>query len=363
MVFFDKFNTDNFEVDNQELEVQPVTTSELKQVYPELGMIKAWNLGEQTARRDGTIVNRTYRKLTFDSDALDFDLVDAGYVDEDRFGGQYYWRVLHEFKETEYYSSLEKEYENFKIWEKSENEYQMEITYDNLPTKYKDSSSQEIESILTWNRPKDTQSFVGLGCPTGLSPAPTGETGDGPWFSNGTTTNSNSGGTTSNTSCSRYTSLPLPFYLVFDAGKSLGASISNATIPPTTIYLSKNPTLISGQYIVSTELGTVDKPHKMRYRYLILKWNNPGRDILKKVTVTFRGNEKYRSFLPLLRDPSPECPEHLDTTPYITQASAGSPTRYKPPGEYNFPDNFWNDVEDIPITNYVNRISINPSII
>lgn len=363
MLLFDKFNTENFEVDNQELEVQPVTTSELKQLYPELGMIKAWNLGEQTARRDGTIVNRTYRKLTFEADALDFDLVDAGYIDEDRFGGQYYWRVLHEFKETEYYSSLEPEFQNFKIWEKSENEYQMEITYDNKPTKYKDNQNQDVESILTWDRPKDTQSFVGVGCPTGLSPAPVGETGDGPWFSNGTTTNTTSNGVSSNTSCSRYESLGVPFQLVFDAGKSLGASISNATIPPTTIYISKNTSLIPGQFIISTELGTVNKPHRMKFRYLILEWDNPGRDDLKKVTITFRGNEKYRSFLPLSRDSNPECPEHLDTTPYVTHAILGSPTRYKPPGEYNFPDNFWNDVEDTPIFNYASRISINPSII
>lgn len=360
MVFFDKFNTDNFNVDNQELEVLPVTTSELKQEYAELGMIKAWSLGEQTARKDGTIINRTYRQLTFSPNAIDFDLVDAGYIDEDRFGGQYYWRVLHEFSETEYYSSLDKAYKNFKIWEKSLNEFQMEITYDNLPTKYRNSQNEEVESIITWNRPKNTQSFIGLGCPLGLSPAPVNETGDGPWFSNATTSSSS---TSSNISCSQYKSLPLPFYLVFDAGKSLGASLTFSSIPPTKVYISKNPVLINNEFIISNNLGTTNDPYRMHDRYLILQWDNPGRDILQKVTITFRGNEKYRSFLPLLRDNSPECPEHLDTTPYITQATLNTPTRYKPPGLYHLPDNFWNDTQDTPINNYANRITINPSLI
>jgi hypothetical protein len=101
----------------------------------------------------------------------------------------------------------------------------------------------------------------------------------------------------------------------------------------------------------------------MKYRYLILKWDDPGRDDLTKITVTFNGNEAYRSFLPLNRDQEPEYPEHFEATPYLPHANIGVPTRYKPPNEYQFPDNFWNDVEDVPINNYAQRLSINPSVI
>ena len=55
MVFFDKFNESNFDVNNQELDVQAVTVSEIKKSYTELGTLGFWPLGEQAARKDGTI--------------------------------------------------------------------------------------------------------------------------------------------------------------------------------------------------------------------------------------------------------------------------------------------------------------------
>jgi hypothetical protein len=361
MVFFDIFNEDNFKVDNQELVVQPVTTSELKKEYIELGVLKNWTIGEQSALKDGTIVNRTYKELDFRADGNDFDLVDLGYYDE-TFGGNFHWRVLHEFTETEYYSSNLEEHKNFKIWEKSINNYQMEVSYDNLTTKYKVNGLDRL-AVFTWQRPTTVTSFPGLACPTDLPTPPPNETGPSQWSAQGTTveTDIDTQTQTSTSSCKRFNSLPKPFYLVFDAGKSLGAVISNTDLNPTTIYLSTTPTLNTGVNIISTNSGTNTNPHKMKYRYLILKWDNPGRDILTKITVTFKGNEIYRSFLPLIRDTEPECPEHFDTTPYIAHATPNQPTRYKPPNEYHFPDNFWNDVEDTPLNNYAARLSINPS--
>lgn len=359
MVFFDIFNEENFEVDNQEMVVRPVTTSELKQEYIELGVLKTWTLGEQSALKDGTIINRTYKRLNFNPDGNDFDLVNLGYYD-DTFKGNYHWRVLHRFTETEFYSSNLEEHKNFKIWEKSINNYQMEVSYDNLPTKYF-IGGQEVEAIFNWKRPTTTTLFSTTGCPTGLVPPPLNETGPSIWISNGSTFNSNTQTTT--TSCIRFNSLPKPFYLVFDAGKSLGAVISNTNLNPTAIYICTTNDLNSGTYTISTNLGTDVDPHKMKYRYLILKWDDPGRDELTEITVTFKGNEIYRSFLPLDRDEDPEYPEHFDTTPYIAHANVNVPTRYKPPNEYNFPDNFWNDVEDIPINNYAARLSINPAIL
>jgi hypothetical protein len=355
MVFFDIFNEKNYEVDNQEMVVKPVTTSELKKEYPELGVLKNWTLGEQSALKDGTIVNRTYKQLTFKADGNDFDLVDLGYYD-DTFKGNLHWRVLHEFSETEYYSSNLPEHENFKIWEKSINNYQMEVSYDNLPTKL----SNDDLAIFEWKRPTTTVSFGSVGCPPGLIEPPESETGPSAWVSISSYTNPNT--QTTSVSCKRFNSLPKPFYLIFDAGKSLGAVISDADLNPDKIYISSTPTVTPAS-ILSTKAGVDADPHKMNYRYLILEWDDPGRDDLTKITVTFKGNEIYRSFLPLIRDEEPECPEHFDTTPYIAHAPLNQPTRYKPPNEYHFPDNFWNDVEDVPINNYAERLSINPAII
>jgi hypothetical protein len=359
MVFFDIFNEENFNVDNQELVVKPVTTSELKKEYIELGVLKTWNLGEQSAHKDGTIISRTYRELTFNTNGSDFDLVNLGYYD-DTFKGNYHWRVLHEFTETEYYSSLEEEHENFKIWEKCINNYQMEIAYDNLPTKYI-VDSQEKTAMFNWKRPITTNYFIDTGCPIGLEAAPLNETGPSNWTASSTSINPNT--QVSTTNCYRLNSLPTPFYLAFDAGKSLGAVLSNFDLAPDNVYISTTNNIDTGTNIISNNTGTDIDPHKMRYRYLILEWNNPGRDDLTKITVTFKGNEVYRSFLPLERDSDPEYPEHFDVTPYIAHANTNVPTRYKPPNKYNFPDNFWNDVEDIPINNYAERLSINPSII
>lgn len=353
MVFFDIFNEDNFEVDNQELTVQPVTISELKKQYIELGVIKTWSLGEQAALKDGTIVNRTYKRLSFNPDGNDFDLVDLGYYD-DTFKGNYHWRVLHQFAETEFYSSNLEEHKNFKIWEKCINNYQMEVSYDNLPTKYS-LAGQELEAIFNWERPETINPLLTIACPPGLPPAPVDETGASAWILQPGTAPGLS-------TCTQFNSLPKPFYLVFDAGKSLGAVISNADLNPTTIYISSTNDITTGNNIISSALGTNSDPHKMSYRYLILKWDDPGRDDLTQITVTFKGNEIYRSFLPLNRDEDPEYPEHFDTTPYISHTITNEPTRYKPPNEYDFPDNFWNDVQDIEINNYAARLSINPSI-
>jgi len=365
MVFFDKFKEECYEVDNQELEIGPTTVSEIKERYSELGVIKVWTLGEQTANREGQIISRTYRKLNFSSNALDFDLVDAGYTDNERYKGRYYWRVLHEFKETEYYSSHEVEFKNFKIWEKSINEFQMEITYDNLPTKYINENNIEIESIFNWEREITKDNFIGGICPNGVIEAELNETGPSIWKETGNEIEPIIIDNVPSvfTECYRYNSVPTPFFLVLDAGKSLGATFSNISLAPTTVYISKNRTLIEGEYNISEGLGTVTNPHKMSNRYLIIKWDNAERETLTKLTITFRGNEIYRSFLPLLRDNEPECPEHLDITPYLAHVGLNTPTRYKPPGEYNFPDNFWNDIDNIEITNYAERITINPSII
>jgi len=365
MVFFDKFDESNFEVDSQELDVQAVTVSEIKREYSELGSLRLWPLGEQTARKDGKIISRTYKTLTFANDAIDFDFVDLGYIDP-TVGSQYQWRIIHEFTEKERYSSCDPAFGDFKIWEVSDNEYQMEITYDNEITILDDKGNLEEEddelAIFTWTRPKDIDSGTGIACPSNPTVAAPGFTLPGPWVlissDPGTPAVGADPGTPASRTCERWSAIEKPFYLVYDAGKSLGAQVS-ADLIPSAVYISTTPGL-TGTYKVPKGTGAESDPYQMEYRYLVIEWLDPGRTDLTTATVIFRGNEAFRIFLPVSRDQDPECPEHFDETPYIAHAPIGTPTRYKPFGEYDFPDNFWNDTVDTTIEGFLGRFNVTP---
>jgi hypothetical protein len=345
MFLFDKFNEENFEVDNQELDIQPTTFSEIKKAYSQLGSLEAWTEGEQIARFDGMIISRTYKKLTFETKANDFDLIDStgGYTDP--VLGVRYWRVLHRFSEKEYYSECSENYLNFKIWEENDNFYQMEIIY-----------KHEILTSETWERPIETGSNPGLGCPSNSSVVPEGETGPSNWEVVDSTIDSY--GETTNTNCVRYQSLEKPFYLIFKNGKALGATIKS-NLAPSAVYISSTSD-INNLPSPSTRQNTEEDPHRLNKEYLIIKWDNPGKDSLKYATVDFYGVENYRSFMPIARDTDPLLQEHYEETPYLPHAPLGVATRYKPVGMYNVPDNFWNDTNIDEIENFSTRTS-NPS--
>ena len=357
MVFFDKFDESNFNIDNQELDVQAVTVSELKREYSELGTLRFWPLGEQAARKDGTIIYRSYKTLSFSNNAIDFDFVDLGYEDpttQDR----YQWRVIHEFVETERYSSSDLEFGNFKVWEVSNNDFQMEITYDNnitiLDDKGNFDSDDDDLAVFTWDRPIETITTLGIGCPANPTIADPGFTLPGDWVLVQQASVNNP-----DTICERYVALEKSFYLVYDVGKSLGAEITS-DLTPSNIYISNRPDL-TGTFKVPNGSGVESSPYQLEFRYLIIEWLDPGKDDLTTATVTLRGNEAYRVFSPITKDLDPECPEHDDTVPYIAHAPIGTPTRYKPPGEYTFPDNFWNDTVDTTIEGFLDRLNAQPS--
>lgn len=362
MIFFDKFDESNFDIDSQELDIQAVTVSEVKKEYAELGTLRFWPQGEQAARKDGKIISRTYKELSFADNAIDYDFVDLGYIDP-TIGDRYQWRIVQEFTEKEWYSSCDPSFGDFKIWEYSINEYQMEITYNNTVTSFNDAGTpfdedDDPKAVFTWNRPKETISTTGLGCP-GLGIAPPNETGPGSWVSLGTFTSGVGQNALNNTSCERYTSLPKPFYRVYDAGKSLGAVKGTTDLQPDNVYISDQPDL-DGDYEVPTGAGSFSDPYRMKKRYIIFEWFDPGRTTLTTFELLFVGNEVFRIFTPISRDEDPECPEHLDETPYIAHASIGTPTRYKPPNQYNFPDNFWNDTVDTVIEDFNGRSQATP---
>lgn len=362
MVFFDKFDESNFDIDSQELEVQAVTVSELKQEYLELGSLRFWPLGEQAARKDGKIIYRSYKTLSFADSAIDFDFVDLGYSDPTT-GSRYQWRVIHEFSEKERYSSCDIAFKNFKIWEISDNEFQMEITYDNNITSLNDAGTPfELEddpkAVFKWERPKDTSINIGTSCPVDQSEAIEGFTLASPWIVKTSIDTGTINVPQIQTTCERWQALPKPFYLVYDAGKSLGAEV-NADLTPDNIYISTT-TDLTETFKIPSGSGIETDPYKMEYRYLILEWLDPGRDSLTEATIIFRGNESFRIFLPISKDQDPECPEHLDEIPYLAHTIQGIPTRYKPPNEYDFPDNFWNDTVDTTIEGFLNRINATP---
>lgn len=368
MVFFDKFDEANFEVDNQELDIQAVTVSEIKKEYAELGTLRFWSHGEQTARKDGTIISRTYKTLTFANNAIDFDFMDLGYTDPS-IGDRYQWRVIQEFTEKERYSSCDKAFGDFKIWEVSTNEYQMEITYNNKPTVTNNGGTQFEEdddelAIFKWDRPKETNTGPGLTCPANSSIAEPGFTLPGLWVllssEPGSPAVGNNPGTPSSRVCERYEALPKPYYRIYDAGKALGVVKGNTDQQPDNVYISNQPNL-EGIYEQPEGSGAQTDPYRMTKRYIIFEWLDAGRDDLTTFELTMVGNEVYRIFTPISRDMDPECPEHPNTVPYKAHAPLGVPTRYKPPDEFNFPDNFWNDTVDTVIENFNERSTVTPS--
>ena len=368
MILFDKLNEENLIIETPEVDFGSRTTSELRREYSELGTLKTWLYGSQEADSNGNITSRTYAELEFDTNAKDFDFNDAGFDDE-VYGGQYFWRVIQDFTEKEYYSNSDVAFENFKIWEFNLNKFQLEIIY-----------KHEILSTLRWTRPCNVQNQIGndigtpevpnivYSCPLGgvTLETPT-ETGDSDWFSIARTSyNGECSGIIiddgQDNICQQYLSLNKSFRLVFDSGKALGAVIRFEDITPDRVFTASSPTEVTPA-IPSNNLGSFNDPIRMAKRYLVLEWDNPGKTDLKAIEVDFYAVEFYRSFLPLFRDQDPELLEHSDTIPYIAHTTIGTPTRYKPPGRYDFPDTFWNDITIEEIEDYGTRIGIQPNIV
>lgn len=369
---FQKFDDSNFDIDNQELKIGVRNVATINKEYAELGTLKTWKHGEQEADEDLNIISRTYVDLIFDEVACDFDFNDAGFVD-DTYGGRYYWRVQHKFTEHEYYSEDSPEFENFRIWEEAYHRFQLDIIY-----------KHEVLKTIEWLRPRTEQDKTTSGnppqstCPTGGStPGDDDETGDSAWFEVGT-------GLTA--FCRKYNSVTIPYYKVFDAGKALGAVVEGDS--PDNIYLfdikpdvldvnpdignllepllesvdyrdTNNPVTLAdalGPIITTRGLvtqatnGSFTDPIRLNQRFLILEYTDPTKTFPQEGTVTLYATEFYRSFLPLSRDQDPLLPEH----PPGTEA----PTKLKPPGRPDFPDNFWNDVNIDTIDSYGTRVSI-----
>ena len=365
MVLFDRFDPSNFNVEVQAIDASPRTTSELRREYPEMGTLKTWPLGIQEASETLGVISRTYKELTFDTDAKDFDFNDAGFED-DTYGGRYFWRVILGFTETEHYSDSSLNLQDFKCWEESTNKYQLDIIY-----------KHEVTSTVTWNRPKTDipaeftpPPMMGgmgtYGCSgMGTDETPT-ETGSSDSFYVTVLDEGESPNDPTNDLCRSWHSLAKPFSLIFDSGRGLGATL-DTDFPPDRILFKSLPTDPTGD--TQTHAGTFADPYRMKKRYLVLEWDNPGKghpDGLTYATVEFYGVEFYRSFLPLSVDQDPIITEHpavVEKILHVDELPNPKPiTRLKPPTRQDFPDGFWNDQQIDPVEQYGVRIGVEPSV-
>lgn len=377
---FDKFDDSNFDIDNQEFSIGVRNVATLNKPYAELGTLRTWIHGEQEADEDLNIITRTYAELFFDEAACDFDFNDAGF-DDDTYGGRYYWRVVHKFTEHEYYSENTSEYENFRIWEEAFHRFQMDIIY-----------KHELIQTIDWLRPRTEQAKTTSGnppqstCPTGGStPGDDDETGDSAWFEVGTGLNA---------FCRKYESVTIPYYKVFDVGGALGAVVNGDsadniyifdikpdilevttdvgallepllesvdyrdTNNPVTLADALTP-IITDRGLTPVTTGSFTDPIRLRQRYLILEYTDPTKTFPQDGSIDLYASEFYRSFLPLSRDQDPLLPEHPPGTEFLPRTNdLVTPTRYKPPGRPDFPDNFWNDVNIDTIDSYGSRVGL-----
>lgn len=377
---FDTFNKDEIAIFPQINNPSAVTIAEIKVEYPQLGRIiidaetgdtepNRWVEGVQEALPDKTIVSRTYNRLQFDEDAFDFDFITGG--DAIDFGSSTYWRVLHRFTEEEFFSNNSDQLQNFQIWELSYHRYQQEIIY----------LHEELNS-LEWNRtkisvppvtvPPPIGSPIGTpgtqACPTLPPPtAPAGQTGESAVFVDGTDL-------TGAPLCSRWASIPLDFLLVFNVGEALGGYIETDA-SGYNIYLSENPPTLDGSgnlvfngFSQQVSNGSVNNPIKYSYTYISFYMSdNAGFTPPTRTSPTFvrlkrYGVENFRLSLPFERDNEPEILHHTPDTPRLPRAAAGVPTMYKPPGNFNFPDDFWNDADITTLFGFGNRLGSGGSV-
>lgn len=371
---FDQVNTDDLAVLPQINSPTAVTVSEIKKVFAGLGKLlldpeaddndpnkfqeNRWVIATQESLPDKTIVSRTYADLIFDEDAFDFDFITDG--DTEDFGSDTYWRVIHRFTEKEFFSNNSPELQNFRIWELSYHKWQQEIIY----------LHEEIAS-LQWDRPEITvvrDSLTTGGGTTGSpgvttysctsTPAatnPPGETGDSAVFSRGSA---------ETLECYREASIPIPFSVTFDVGEALGGFVeSDGSI--THILLKSTPAprlgvLQAGDVIVPN--GTEGNPIKYSQRYVEVYFDLPSKTEPTYVRLRRYGVENFRISIPFERDLEPEFCHHELTTPRLTQTALGTPTMYKPPNEYNFPDNFSNDGPPSPLQGFGARLGSGGSV-
>ena len=375
---FDNINLDDIATFPQINNPSAVTIAEIKLHYPQLGKIlldpelddsdpdkfqeNRWVIGQQESLPDNTIVSRTYADLTFDEDAIDFDFITDG--DEEDFGAQEYWRVIHRFTEEEWFSSNSAELQDFRIWERSFHKWQQEIIY--LHT--------EIGS-LQWDRPQtefppDSSSTPGpmpgdppiitYSCPLiTLDPPDPGETGRSQVFT--VVAPSDPEGI----QCFSWDSIDYPFSVTFDVGEALGGFVEN---DGTRTHILKKSTpdprlgvLQAGDEIVSN--GTAGAPIKYDQRYIEVYFADPQRDEPTYVRLRRYGVENFRISIPFERDLEPEICHHEPETPRLESTTLGTPTVYKPPNEYNYPDNFWNDGPVTPLQGFGQRLGSGGSVI
>lgn len=329
-------------------ETLPDTTIANIEVYHSQ-LKSSWEIGEQVATLEGLPLARTYSLLQFENHAQSMELVDLGY-DSSEYEGRYYYRVVHKFYETEYYSSSSPHHINFTKWEQSFNSYLQDIIY-----------KHTINKTIRWERP-----YTIVPCSPILNSS----------VSNNSTTNINSDSlyctplpleSKSSTSTGRgnpivkvipsqsnaglgvatsiqWDPLTLPYIKTIEVGEALGAIITSdceliirlkSTLKEIGVQVTDSPILLTKPYL---EIEVIDATEYLP----------------TFINVDFYGVELWRSFNPITIDDEPDIVVHSLDTP--------QELKYKPPGKSDLPDNFWNSKPNSnPYENYIQRQGVSPT--
>lgn len=377
--FFNSFNNEPLKKEVDVIDLSSMQTSVLTKYFPQLGTTKTWDVSVQSSLpinkddpSEGFItLDRTFQDLSFDPDAYDFD-----FIKTDKTGVEFYsptnselsalqnnpnyiskynyWLVIQCMTIKEWFSNNSKELDNFNCWEYKEHLYQQEIYF-----------KHKLIHTYKWERPTipgDTTTpnigSQGVGLPIcnigAGSTSPTFDennnkitTGDSPTFE------------TSSGGCRKWKSLSVPFTQTINVRRGLGAVVKlNSSSLYTKVYLKETEDAVEREEV---SLGSFEDPILLTKQYLEIEVADPGKSVLKSISIDFYGEEWYRIQLPFKYDEETDYIMHDEETLANTD-KFHPPRKLNNEGQYTAPlfkTNFRLNKEFTPIKNFGTRITDN----
>lgn len=344
---FDGFDPSSLSYDPSSLGVVEIPTiSILRREYLELGKIKVkraddivnlWIEAKQECNQDKVIKNRTYSELNFDANARDASLIYNPEF-EPTYGFSIVWRVTQRFTETEYYSDNSKRLQDFKIWEVSTNEWELEMYFEN-----KRSTVYSIRQNVT----------KGVGTYSNASSSSSSSIRTSNLGRNSRNTNS--------TNSNRPRPIRLPaknangdWEVTYPVGR-LASGILTMSKDPIAVYFldARDQDLSLGTEVLPTPKNnkqlTLDRAFiKMIFDGTV---SPPRRVTMEGFGVFDKSETLSTTYYPISRDASPVLIEH-PLSDLNSPSPDGELIKYRPPGKLYLPNNFWNHGSLQPLSNF-----------
>lgn len=309
-----QFDQESFNLPEQ-LNAPETTTAVIQQYVPQIADL--WDVGTQMATPTGEPYSRTYSLLSFPENEASIDIVPLGYYSDDYEGTSYYL-VAHHFLEDSYTASVDpagNSKNNFLRWYKTTTRYRQEITY-----------SHKVVNTVPWNRPsvpiqvsEDEEVPHYLDLPSDPYKLPLLFVGGAVAATVAVTPANSQIEVRLRSSATDHDEAPLQSGLILLTKPYLEIilkNIGNSTVTQVPTLVQLDPDDPASPYT------TVNVPSV-----------NNSAVTHTKVTVTFYGKYKWRSFTPISTE---------DERTLIHPVNAPLETKLKPPGHPELPDNFWN---------------------